>query len=288
MGNGGNDKSNDNDNVSSSDKKSTFAEKLAEQKRKAKEKADAEAVAAAAAKEAEEDLSDAAPIAPPPLPGAAGGAGLPPPPPPPPAKKKKSGLKRVAWTQMPRNDTQGTIFSTIDTDIELDEEELKQLFAKRKASELKKAREKEQAAASSGRISLLPMRRANNLSIVLRQFRGVSASDVVRALADLDDKPFTAQGLMALAKVVPSDDETRDVERFVKDADQDAVSRLGDAELFVLSAAKVRSHTHKAVRGHAHSQTPRRYRNWPITSKCWCSKPQSIRCWPTCALRCKM
>ena len=67
----------------------------------------------------------------------------------------------------------------------------------------------------------------------------MKGADVVHALAELNDEPFSAQGLMALAKVVPTDDEVRDIQRFAKSADEDAMQRLGGAEQFVLAASKL-------------------------------------------------
>ena len=60
---------------------------------------------------------------------------------------------------MARNDAEHTIFAQLDADsVELDEEELLQLFAKRKANDAKKSKEKDASASTSGPISLLPMR----------------------------------------------------------------------------------------------------------------------------------
>lgn len=127
------------------------------------------------------------------------------------------------------------MFAGLDVDsIVFDDAELERLFARDRAAASASGAKEDAAASTSGRISLLPMRRANNLSIVLSQFR-MPPRDIAAAIAALDVN-LPASGLVALAKLVPTDDEMLEVKRFIKDADEEAVMRLGDAEQFVAMA----------------------------------------------------
>ena len=85
------------------------------------------------------------------------------------------------------------MFAQLDADaVALNDDELKQLFGR---SQAKKARtEKSVAAHATGVISLLPMRRANNIGIVLTQFRATPQT-VVEAVANLNDSFFGQQGV---------------------------------------------------------------------------------------------
>lgn len=197
---------------------------LAEQKeRAAKERAEQEA---AAPPPADAPVAEVGGSIPPP-------PGLPPPPPPPPGgKKKQSNLKRLAWSNLPTSAVTNTVFSTLGEEIDFDDGELASLFSREQTSVAPKD---ESSSASVGRISLLPMRRANNLSIVLSQFRPMLPHSVVAAIHALNTN-LPSAGLMALSRLLPTDDELADVKRFLAKADAETAERLGEAEQFVAAS----------------------------------------------------
>lgn len=77
-----------------------------------------------------------------------------------PSKKKKSNLKRLAWTQISRHQTSGTVFQLLDADsVEFDDAELLALFGRAQAKEAAERRKQQsQERAASGKISLLALR----------------------------------------------------------------------------------------------------------------------------------
>eukprot|EP01125_Pyxidicula_operculata_P001089 TRINITY_DN1098_c0_g1_i2.p1 TRINITY_DN1098_c0_g1~~TRINITY_DN1098_c0_g1_i2.p1 ORF type:complete len:483 (+),score=160.10 TRINITY_DN1098_c0_g1_i2:228-1676(+) len=56
------------------------------------------------------------------------------------------------------------------------------------------------------KVSLLPLHMANNISILRSQFSKMSDQDIVKAILDVNQKPFTTLQLESLLKCVPSGD----------------------------------------------------------------------------------
>jgi len=147
-----------------------------------------------------------------------------------------NNLKRLAVSSIAANALDNTVFAGLAS-VQFDDVELARLFSREQQTAAKG--EESAAAASVGRISLLPVRRANNLSIVLSQFRPRAPHEVVAAIVALDAS-LPSGGLSALAQVLPTDDEVSDVKRFLARADSETAERLGDAERFVAAAMTLR------------------------------------------------
>jgi hypothetical protein len=172
-----------------------------------------ESAAAAAAPDAAVSGADGAP---PPLP----------PPPPSASKKQKSDLKKlglqvmcchacsvvvvIGWSQLPTKDVKSTVFASVVPDVkDVDDDELQRLFG-RSAAKNAAAASNALVLVAGGRVSLLALRRANNIAISLNQFS--SAVEAVTAVRNLSLDAFNAQQVRVLEKIIPTEEEARSVE----------------------------------------------------------------------------
>lgn len=74
----------------------------------------------------------------------------------------------IAWSTLPRMEAADTIFSQLDADsVEFDESELLRLFARAKAGAKNKNKDKSNQDDGVARISLLGLRRANNICTMM-------------------------------------------------------------------------------------------------------------------------
>lgn len=89
-------------------------------------------------------------------------------------------------------------------------------------------------------ITLLDMKRGNNISILLSQFRDISFADIRRAVAEANSTMLSSDKVLMLANSSPTEEETALLLDFQGD-----VSKLGKAEIFMLEMLKLPRFTAK-------------------------------------------
>ncbi len=202
------------------------------------------------------DERSSAPPPPPPAPPAGGGpppppfAGSGPPPPPPPAgmravasapsaeahsgPKPSRKVKPLFWTKLTPFSAKGSIWEEPRTkELDLNAQELEEFFALREGATVGRteddAREADKKKANEA-VSLLDMKRSNNLNIVLSQFRDLSYDDLRDAIAKCDSSKLSSERLSMLVNYLPTEEEITLLHDYQGDR-----SKLGKAEQFFIA-----------------------------------------------------
>jgi hypothetical protein len=205
---------------------------------------------------------------PPPPPPPPGVGGPPPPPPPggPPGPPPPPGLggvrshaaaaapaysgpvpsrkvKPLFWTKLSAFQAQGSLWSEPrDCRIKLVPDEVEDLFMVRENAAVGTD---EQALRESAKkveiISLLDMKRANNINIMLSQFRDMSFDELRGVIATADSAKLSADKLSMLVNYLPTDEEAALIQDFQGDK-----TKLGKAELFFVAMLQLPRFSAKA------------------------------------------
>ena len=180
---------------------------------------------------------------PPPPPPRPGVPGAPPPPPPPGgalrgARKPYTGPKLRSWYWQAVNNVQGTVWSEIaaapfvtGSRAESVRCRLVDLFPARAAGKQVKASGSASKAASL--VKYIPLARANNISIMLTQFRGGGHEGLREAI--LGGRDFTLEQLGVLLQLIPTEEETR----IMANVDPKDAPGLSEPEKFLLALSKI-------------------------------------------------
>eukprot|EP01099_Mayorella_cantabrigiensis_P003751 TRINITY_DN2824_c0_g1_i1.p1 TRINITY_DN2824_c0_g1~~TRINITY_DN2824_c0_g1_i1.p1 ORF type:complete len:479 (-),score=146.88 TRINITY_DN2824_c0_g1_i1:27-1436(-) len=189
---------------------------------------------------------------PPPPPGMMGG----PPPPPgmmgggmgkvaagPPRRvfKKPVGvnLKGLNWSKLARPKIVNSMWlKATDQNVELEESRVIEIFGQKPAA-TKTQSESSLVQKKATKVQLLDMKRSNNISIILSQFK-MSHSEIRQALVQMDESKLDYDALEALKKCMPTDEETEMLASFQGDH-----STLGVAEQFLLNISSVQRVSHR-------------------------------------------
>jgi hypothetical protein len=203
------------------------------------------------------------PPPPPPLPGGGGDDGGPPPPPPPPGmggppppppppggkgpppppgvkaaaaipKKPKikpnQKMKQFNWTMLKYNAIKDTIWTGLDdAKISLDPKGLEEHFAaivsvKKEGLDNATMRPKKQL------ISVLDMKRSQNISIMLSRFGSMTNEQIKDAIIRMDSEAIALENLQSLTQYVPLPEEVEQLKEFVNAP----IDTLGKAEAFII------------------------------------------------------
>ena len=176
---------------------------------------------------------------PPPPPPPPGGG---PPPPPPPggvaAVKKKANpkpkvpMKGFHWRAFKARQIPNTVWTKVDDErIELDQDELASLFCKNEPKA--KAPSSEKAAAKPKKISLISMKRANNVGIMLARFK-IDPPALRKAILTLDPVVLTPDMVRALQMAIPQPEEVEVLNAFSGDR-----ALLGPVEVFMFEMLSI-------------------------------------------------
>ncbi|UPQ98732.1 formin [Chloropicon primus] len=191
---------------------------------------------------------------PPPPPPPPGGSGIPPPPPPPGvpgapppppppggipgrARKAYTGPKLRSWYWQTVNNTQGTIWHSVNQnpliagkEADSVRSELIKLFpAKASGKQMKMGGAKSKSASVVKYISLA---RANNISIMLTQFRGHHIDLKTSIMTGQD---FSLEQLGVLLQLIPTDDELR----IMKSIPKNELADLSEPESFLAMLSEI-------------------------------------------------
>jgi len=169
--------------------------------------------------------------APPPPPGAPG--------PPPPPGSTGSGanawkyqpsvpVKQLHWSKIHANKLESNaIWHKLDwAAVELETDQLEAMFARRPSKEKRQREEaaEKQKKASSQIVSMLDIKRANNIGIMLSQFR-MNAADIRTALLEMDEDILKPHRVSAILQNLPTPEEREMIENYNGEH-----SRLGNVE----------------------------------------------------------
>lgn len=202
------------------------------------------------------------PPGPPPPPG-----GPPGPPPPPGAGPARSNanaapaytgpvpskkVKPLFWTKLSPFQAQGSIWAEPrDVRIKLAPDEVEELFMVRETAV---GGAEEQALRESSNkkvelVTLLDMKRANNVNIMLSQFRDMSFDELRAAIGSADSSKLTADKLGMLVNYLPTDEEATLLADYQGDR-----TKLGKAELFYLAMLQLPRFSAKARGFHVRTE----------------------------------
>eukprot|EP01099_Mayorella_cantabrigiensis_P004858 TRINITY_DN3736_c0_g5_i1.p1 TRINITY_DN3736_c0_g5~~TRINITY_DN3736_c0_g5_i1.p1 ORF type:complete len:628 (-),score=241.18 TRINITY_DN3736_c0_g5_i1:502-2250(-) len=194
---------------------------------------------------------------PPPPPGMGGPPGPPPPPgmggpPPPPGMggppgppgmgmakipkkpviKPKTKMKQFNWAKLGHNQTKATVWADADDQkIKLDADEIESIFG---VVTIKKEEKPKDEKAKPTVVSLLDMKRSNNVSIVLSRFRGVPPETIKENIMALDMNFLNTESIEALRQTVPNAEEVAMLQGY--DGDK---KLLAPAEQFFLHVMEI-------------------------------------------------
>ncbi|EPZ33385.1 Actin-binding FH2 domain-containing protein [Rozella allomycis CSF55] len=174
-------------------------------------------------------------VPPPPLPGSLNGV---PPPPiigmaaPKPSKRVKNTLH---WEELNDQNIRNSIFKELissDSQISLDIQHFEEMFVINPEDQIEKKKEKPKKKDKN--ITLLDLRRSNNVSIGLAKFtkRYSNDEEFLKALIN-DDEQITADDLNTLLGLLPTDEEKEKILLFHGD-----FRLLGRAEIFMMTFLK--------------------------------------------------
>lgn len=147
-------------------------------------------------------------------------------------------MKPIFWNKVPPFNAKGTIWEKPLPDgerIQPNFSELEDFFCVRDTKTISagqdsnaSGQQQDDAAKKKDEvITLLDMKRANNLNIVLSQFRGFSFEQIRDAVATADASKLPADKLAILVHSLPTDEEVTAITEFEGD-----MSKLGNAERF--------------------------------------------------------
>ena len=126
-------------------------------------------------------------------------------------------MKALHWKKLNKAATKNTLWAQVDDEaVDIDEDELVELFGVSKDEEERAARRKAQRrnrAAPGAPVSLIDMKRSNNLSIALSRFR-LEPDALVDAIVHLEPIVAAPENIKALIKNQPTADEMRMFQAF--------------------------------------------------------------------------
>jgi hypothetical protein len=96
-----------------------------------------------------------------------------------------------------------------------------------------KAERKPTQSNKTQQVSLLDIKRANNVAILLSHFK-LSFEDIKQALLQFDDDILPAEKLLALKSIIPTEEERKILYGYKGD-----VASLGQVEQFLLNLLKI-------------------------------------------------
>eukprot|EP01117_Protostelium_nocturnum_P012454 TRINITY_DN4596_c0_g1_i1.p1 TRINITY_DN4596_c0_g1~~TRINITY_DN4596_c0_g1_i1.p1 ORF type:complete len:760 (+),score=272.86 TRINITY_DN4596_c0_g1_i1:94-2373(+) len=185
--------------------------------------------------------------------------GVPPPPPPPSApapppppgmgiKAKGSPRKKMRtlqWTPLPDSKLKSTVWSKLKEEGQKEESNSnsniindKELVALFSLSPTKK-NTKNAPTNLTKNVSLLDIKRSNNIAILLSHFK-MSFSDIREAIYNMDEVSLDLDKLIALQSMLPNDDERRQLKGFKGDVQALAAPERFLLEMCQLSSAETR------------------------------------------------
>ena len=167
---------------------------------------------------------------------------IPPPPPPPPMMIKKNSIndgkkkmRPLRWSAIPKHQLKLTVWAEEKSPVKSDlikERELERLFSISPANS-PDSRKSGSRLSSKSKTSLLPIKRANNISIVLSRLPSVA--EIQAAVFLQSETNLTVDQLNSLKGILPLTEE--DISP-IREFRGDSIS-LSKAELFVFQLAKV-------------------------------------------------
>lgn len=143
--------------------------------------------------------------------------------------KPKKKLKHLAWKKIPNTRVKETIWMQATSEIELDINEIENLFSAKPviAPVIKKEEIKDQI------VSLIEAKRANHVGISLGKMK-LEFSEIKMAIIDLDDSKMTVDNLQLLKTFIPTNEEITLIKEFTGEK-----SRLDKPEQFFLEISDV-------------------------------------------------
>eukprot|EP01102_Stenamoeba_stenopodia_P002614 TRINITY_DN1246_c0_g1_i5.p1 TRINITY_DN1246_c0_g1~~TRINITY_DN1246_c0_g1_i5.p1 ORF type:complete len:916 (-),score=334.07 TRINITY_DN1246_c0_g1_i5:158-2905(-) len=193
-----------------------------------------------ATKEEAKDEEVTTPGAPPPPPP---GAGAPPPPPMGMARKKAKyqpsvQMKQLYWNKLQERKLDGTVWKSLDFEkVDLEVNDIENLFAARKKKEKEKEKEKKEDDGPKI-LSFVDLKRANNVGIMLASWKMTDAA-IRRAVLDFEEAALTAEKAAQFLKNLPTPEEEEILKNY-----QGEPSSLGRVEQFfhqIVSIPRLRS-----------------------------------------------
>eukprot|EP00960_Hanusia_phi_P007179 204245-Hanusia_phi.AAC.1 len=121
--------------------------------------------------------------------------------------------------------------------FELEEKELEALLCEDPKAEKKKKKTARKQQRPSKFVSLLDMKRAQNIGIALAQFR-CSHDEICRAILEMDMDVLDLDKLLSLKSMLPSADEEKTLQAYLKQNKGES-AKLGPAEQFLLKLASL-------------------------------------------------
>lgn len=103
----------------------------------------------------------------------------------------------------------GTAWQSLDWKaVEINREEIETLFCAPKVSE--RTQVEVNKKPKDDKIRFFDSKRANNIGIMMSQFRGITTDGLVQALRDCDENVFSLERVTQLHKFCPSEGDTFD------------------------------------------------------------------------------
>lgn len=161
---------------------------------------------------------------------------IPPPPPPPGLNRAKNAetpnkkkMRPLRWSAIPRHQLQATIWgqdkSPNQSTINIKERDLEKLFSISPINS--PAKRASTNTSSKKKKSLLPLKRANNIAIVLSRLPAID--ELKKSILLENDKPLSIDQLNSIRSILPlTEDDTIPIEKSKRSDDE-----LSNAELFI-------------------------------------------------------
>jgi len=122
-----------------------------------------------------------------------------------PVIKPKTKMKQFNWAKLGHNQTKGSIWADAnDEKIKLDADEIESIFG---VVTVKKEEKPKDEKAKATVVSLLDMKRSNNVSIVISRFRGIPPETIRENILALDMNFLNNESIEALRQTVPNAEE---------------------------------------------------------------------------------